>query len=139
MFLLLCIVIIHRLLEELLPLSRVTVGGNVKAVAGELLAWAPVHLHHTLPLATTLQFVLCSEVVKMEQCVRPIFQLPSTLHIASPRFSGNQVGWSPMQESKWRRARGMEAFEWWPRRSNFEWLPLIKSSHLTTPVKAFSH
>ena len=42
-------------------LSRVTVGGNVKVAAGELLAWAPVHLHHTLPLATTLQFVLCED------------------------------------------------------------------------------
>ena len=62
MFLLLCIVII--LLEELLALSMVTVGGNVKA-GGELLACLCTCIttgHHTLPLATLAAFCTLGSV-----------------------------------------------------------------------------
>ena len=111
MFLLLCIVII--LLEELLALSRVTVGGNVKA-GGELLACLCTCIttgHHTLPLASC---TLLKAGAVLEQCVRPIFQLPCTLHIASWLLQiqwRSTWCWPPMQESKRLGARAMEAFE----------------------------
>ena len=139
-----CIVITcpQWLLEEL-ALSKVTVGGNVKA-AGELLACALCTC--CITLYSCILYFAQSRRWLLEQC-GPILQLPSTLHIASTKIQWH-LSWSsrplcsPMRpvcrNLNGSTARAMEAFEWRPHQI-LNGAPDQIISFNDSPVKAFSH